>query len=286
MNLQLNRLKRLTPLQLLLVVLFLAAVAIYQSMGRYSQADMLDPTPTPEVSLEAFQPAAAETRTAEAAAVDQPALTAVKASPTAPAKPKPDTILPPGDFDYLVLSLSWSPDYCATSGANDPQQCSIGKKLAFVLHGLWPQYKQGYPSNCSQETLPEEVKAQFAGLYPSDKLFDHEWEKHGTCSGLPADQYLALSQQIKESVVIPDSFRSPAQPFRINVDGVKKKFVESNPNYTAQNLEVFCSGSGRYLKELYVCFSKEGQPTACGTDVHKDSLRSCQSADFLVRNIR
>ena len=51
-----------------------------------------------------------------------------------------------GDFDFYVMALSWSPDYCASNGSNDPQQCSIGKKLDFVLHGLWPQYESGCAS--------------------------------------------------------------------------------------------------------------------------------------------
>ena len=42
------------------------------------------------------------------------------------------------DFDYYVLALSWAPDYCSAN-PNDPQECSPGRKYAFVLHGFWPQ---------------------------------------------------------------------------------------------------------------------------------------------------
>lgn len=189
-------------------------------------------------------------------------------------------------FDYFVLALSWSPDYCATNGSNDPQQCSIGKKLGFVLHGLWPQYNQGYPSNCSTEKLPTSVKSEFAGLYPNDNLFSHEWEKHGTCSGLSPASYLTLTRQLKESVIIPDEFRAPEKPFRITADNLRVAFENSNPTLQRSGIEVYCSGSGRFLKEMYICFSREGEPGTCGADVHKDSLKSCQAADFLVRNTR
>ncbi len=73
----------------------------------------------------------------------------------------------PGDFDFYVLSLSWSPDYCAGSNVNDPQQCSIGKKLGFVLHGLWPQYNRGYPADCSTVPLPKDAQQKFPNLFPS-----------------------------------------------------------------------------------------------------------------------
>jgi ribonuclease I len=38
-------------------------------------------------------------------------------------------------YDYFLLSLSWSPSYCLTHG-DDRAQCSKG--YGFVLHGLWP----------------------------------------------------------------------------------------------------------------------------------------------------
>ena len=80
----------------------------------------------------------------------------------------------PGKFDFYVLTLSWSPDYCAKNGQRDQQQCNSGKKLGFVLHGLWPQYQKGYPASCSTEKLTPALKQKFPGLYPSDKLYNHE----------------------------------------------------------------------------------------------------------------
>jgi ribonuclease T2 len=54
-----------------------------------------------------------------------------------------------GDFDYYVLSLSWSPNWCALEGdAEDSPQCDAARDLGWVLHGLWPQYDDGWPSFC------------------------------------------------------------------------------------------------------------------------------------------
>jgi hypothetical protein len=52
-----------------------------------------------------------------------------------------------GDFDYYVLSLSWSPTWCALKGdAQGSPQCD--RALGWVLHGLWPQHEDGWPSFC------------------------------------------------------------------------------------------------------------------------------------------
>src|SRR5580704_5376656 len=61
----------------------------------------------------------------------------------------------PGEFDYYVLSLSWSPSFCeeaqerGNGGRSQQQQCG-GRPFSFVVHGLWPQYERGYPEYCDR----------------------------------------------------------------------------------------------------------------------------------------
>jgi ribonuclease T2 len=230
-------------------------------------------TPTP-IAAEELPPVTIESPITE----ETPASDATETPPPADGQA--------GNFDFYVLSLSWSPDYCATSGGDDPQQCSVGKKLGFVLHGLWPQYDKGYPSDCSTQKLPPDVKAEFPGLYPSQKLYDHEWEKHGTCSGLTPEQYLALSKRIKDSVAIPGPYRAPDKPVRVTTAQLKGEFAAANPGMAESSLAVYCSGSGRFLQELYVCFSLAGQPTPCSAEIHSQAARSCRNPDLLVRNVK
>ncbi len=198
----------------------------------------------------------------------------------------PGSIGRPGLFDYYILVLSWSPEYCNSSGNQDPQQCSIGRKLGFVLHGLWPEYEKGYPSDCSTARLPAELKTRYGGLYPNSSLFDHEWEKHGTCSGLSPEGYLALSKSLKESVRIPARYQSPEQPVRVTSTLLKQDMLAVNPGLSSSGLAPFCSGSGRYLQELYICFSADGQPRQCSTEIQSRSSRSCAGPDFIMRNVR
>ena len=236
-----------------------------------SESD-LRPTATPPA-----QAAKKPTRTPKSAASTTVAPTA------ASAKRVKNT---PGDFDFYALALSWSPDYCAGSNVNDPQQCSVGKQLGFVLHGLWPQYIRGYPADCSTVKLPKDAQQQFPNLYPSSKLYTHEWNKHGTCSGLKPLDYLALSKSLRESVAIPKEYRTPAKAFRTTVDDLKAAFVIANATLSEDALVVQCSGSGRFLKELYVCLSREGQPVACSQELQQDEAKSCGRTDFLVRNVK
>src|SRR5262245_59569602 len=59
----------------------------------------------------------------------------------------------PGQFDFYVLALSWSPSFCQDSeerGRNGGEQCSTARPYSFVVHGLWPQYERGFPQNCEQ----------------------------------------------------------------------------------------------------------------------------------------
>ena len=78
----------------------------------------------------------------------------------------------PGEFDYYVLVLGWSPSYCATEGKRRrDRQCGSGTPHAFVLHGLWPQYFKGWPENCwagKPPFVPQGVIDEMGDIMPSN----------------------------------------------------------------------------------------------------------------------
>jgi ribonuclease T2 len=191
-----------------------------------------------------------------------------------------------GQFDFYALALSWSPDYCATKGGRDPQQCAQGKQLGFVLHGLWPQYDRGWPANCTNEAFDPSMRQKFPGLYPSAKLYEHEWEKHGTCSGLSQEGYHQLSAAMKAAVAIPSNYQKPTKPFRTTIAMLKQDFAVANPGMSVDGVAPSCSGSGRFLQEVLVCRSKDGTPGTCSAEMLRRSQKSCGQADFLVRSVR
>ena len=101
----------------------------------------------------------------------------------------------PGEFDFYVLSLSWSPSFCeeaaerGNSGRSQQVQCG-GRPFSFVVHGLWPQYERGFPEYCDRDSwLDRNIMTSMLDLMPAPGLIFNEWKKHGTCSGLGARGY-------------------------------------------------------------------------------------------------
>jgi ribonuclease T2 len=188
----------------------------------------------------------------------------------------------PGQFDYYAVAMSWSPSYCATR--NDTAQC--GRGLGFVLHGLWPQYEKGYPENCSRQQLSPAIRSTYASIYPSPKLINHEWAKHGTCSGLDPAAYFALSAKMKEQLVIPPEYRQPAAPVRATPGEFVQAFKSANPGMVVNSVLPFCDGGGRFLREMHACFGKDGRSRGCSQGEIKRSYNSCRQESFLLQSVR
>src|SRR5271168_836091 len=107
-------------------------------------------------------------------------------------------------FDYYLLNLSWSPEFCATH----PAATECAQHPAFVLHGLWPQNTTGpFPQHCSNAPGPRDPST-FSDLYPDAGLLRHEWQTHGTCSGLAPDAFFTLARQAIHAVAIPTELTS------------------------------------------------------------------------------
>ncbi len=194
-----------------------------------------------------------------------------------------------GRFDYYSLVLSWSPTHCATvSRSNDPQ-CSTkpDRPYAFVLHGLWPQHERGWPENCptrDRPFVPQSTINRMLDIMPSSSLVIHEYRKHGTCSGLSPDSYFELSRKLHDKIRIPPRFERPNQALIVSPDEIVRDFLSVNPGTKPESFAVVCNGSGNRLREVRVCFSREGEPRACGRN--EDPRRLCQSRTVYVPPVR
>lgn len=170
----------------------------------------------------------------------------------------------PGRFDYYVLALSWSPQYCASDNARGDPQCS--RPYGFVVHGLWPQHERGWPKDCGRgEWLPEALIERMLPIMPSRKLVLHEWRKHGVCSGLGAEGYFAATERAYRSIRIPERYRSPRDWLRLAPVQIEADFRAANPALRPEGLALECSGN--YFRELRICLDKSLQPRACGADL-------------------
>ncbi len=188
----------------------------------------------------------------------------------------------PGLFDYQVLSMSWSPTYCLERGnRRRDAQCRPGAAKGFVLHGLWPQFRRGWPSNCrgAKRFVPDAVIREVLDVMPSKGLVIHEWRKHGTCSGLSPRAYFGLAEKLFRMVRIPPAYQRPNQALKRAPGQIAREFAEANreKGFTQDSFAVVCSGRGRgkaLLKEVRVCFSPTGRPSRCGENERRSACRA------------
>jgi ribonuclease T2 len=187
-----------------------------------------------------------------------------------------------GAFDLYLLSLSWSPEHCASSaGGRDNQQCGGSRNFGFVVHGLWPQYEKGWPQDCGGETrVAGNVIQRMLPIMPSDRLIQHEWAKHGTCSGLSQQRYFEAVQNAFAAVRIPREYQQPIQQVNVSPEDIKGRFLAANPGMNERSVRVQCSG--RFLSEVRVCLTKDLKPRACPASVRD----GCRDSEIIMRPVR
>ncbi len=245
-----------------------AIVLLAALFGEYGGSD--NPKVEPSASTEAL-------RTTAVPVVEA-------AAPEIIAQPVPVST---GDFDFYLLVLSWSPTHCSSEagrGRDDDLQCRAGRPYGFVLHGLWPQHERGYPENCvSREPrrLSDDVLREALKLSPSRQLVQHEWEKHGTCSGLSQEDYFAAAGLAVDGVKVPRAYRSPSQVLFTTANDVKRGFLDANPGLSPGGILATCRGNE--IGEVRVCLDKELRPRACSREVLK---KHCGGRDARMLAVR
>jgi ribonuclease T2 len=167
----------------------------------------------------------------------------------------------PGEFDFYVLSLSWSPSFCETAAERSPervpqQQCG-GRPYSFVVHGLWPQFERGFPERCQDPPprLSRDIVSSMLDLMPARGLIYHEWDTHGTCSGLSASAFFDTVRKARAAIKIPAEFADLKETRTVAPQDVQDAFVKANPGASAAGVAVTCSG--RRLSEVRICMTKD-----------------------------
>ncbi|MEL6915204.1 MAG: ribonuclease T2 [Pseudomonadota bacterium] len=187
----------------------------------------------------------------------------------------------PGDFDYYVLALSWSPNWCAREGdARDAAQCA--RDLGWSLHGLWPQFERGWPSFCpTAERAPSRaMTGAMADIMGSGGLAWHQWRKHGTCAGTSAAAYFEAARNAYGRVTRPPVLRELDRQFRIPAKVIEDAFLQTNPALAPDMITITCRDG--YIHEARICLAKDLTPRPCGADVRRD----CVAEDALFDPVR
>jgi ribonuclease T2 len=164
----------------------------------------------------------------------------------------------PGKFDFYVLALSWSPSFCDAAGERAQQQPECGERpYAFVVHGLWPQYEQGFPEFCKVPAprLDRNIVSSMLDLMPSPRLIFREWDRHGTCSGLAPRAYFDTVRKARAVIKIPADYIDLKTSLTVTPSEVEQAFVKANPGLSPTAIAVSCDA--QRLREVRVCMSKE-----------------------------
>jgi ribonuclease T2 len=173
----------------------------------------------------------------------------------------------PGQFDFYVLVLSWSPSFCAAAQERSPDakpQVQCGERpYSFVVHGLWPQYENGFPEYCQVPAprLDRAIVSSMMDLMPAPRLIFHEWDRHGTCSGLAPRAYFDAVRKARAVVKIPERFLDLTAPQTVAPAEVEAAFIATNPGLSAAAISIGCDS--KRLQDVRVCLGKDFQFRAC-----------------------
>ena len=191
----------------------------------------------------------------------------------------------PGEFDFYVLALSWSPSFCeaaAERGNSGRSQVQCERPYSFVVHGLWPQYERGFPEYCQRPSprLDRNIMTSMLDLMPAPGLIFDEWDKHGTCSGLGARAYFESVRKARAALKIPEEFLQLSEQKTIAPADIEAAFIKVNPGLSSEAISVMCSS--RRLSEVRVCLSKDMQFRACD----EIDRRACRRDEVVMPPVR
>lgn len=169
-----------------------------------------------------------------------------------------------GRYDYYIMALSWSPTFCQTRGDDEDEQCGR-KGYGFILHGLWPQYENGGgPERCdTRDGDPDRATvAATLPFMPSRRLINHEWRKHGACTGLGAKGYFGTADRAFAAIHMPPELKAPARSLEMSGNDLRSALKRANPTLGDDMMTLHCSKG--QLVEVRVCLDKDTSPRRCG----------------------
>jgi ribonuclease T2 len=107
-------------------------------------------------------------------------------------------------------------------------------------------------------------------LMPSPRLIFHEWDQHGTCSGLSPGAYFESVRKARAGVKIPQEYLELDQPITVAPGEVTEAFVKANPGLSRAAISVSCDR--RWLTEVRICLGKDFSFRDC-TEVRRHACR-------------
>lgn len=179
-----------------------------------------------------------------------------------------------GAFDHYLLAITWMPSFCEIIGdARADMRCMPGQRQGWQVHGLWPQHADGaWPEFCrtSHRNPSRQETARQTDLFGASGAAWHQWNKHGSCTGLAPAEYYALTRQALAELAMPPVFDAIARGVRVAPEAIEAAIIEANPDLAADMMLVTCRGNAVY--ELRLCLTRDLAPRPCAPQT---LLRAC-----------
>jgi ribonuclease T2 len=98
-------------------------------------------------------------------------------------------------------------------------------------------------------------------IMPSERLVQHEWDTHGTCSGLSAPDYFSIVRAASKTIRIPMEYSNARSWRRVRAGDVEAAFKLANPNLDSHEIAV--AKRGNNMSEVRICLTLDLVPRAC-----------------------
>jgi len=187
--------------------------------------------------------------------------------PERPSVPSATPDGPPRQMPVIgyTLALSWAPEFCKPreGQARHAMQCSgRNGRFGMVVHGLWPEGRQGWPQWCptARRVTPAEARRNLC-MSPSAALLARQWAKHGACMTTRPETYLKITRILWESLEMPD-FDRLSRDNALTAGMVRAEFIRANPGFRRNAVGLKLNERG-WLEELRLCYGKDFRPVAC-----------------------
>lgn len=189
-----------------------------------------------------------------------------------PSAAQPARLLPVGGY---TLAISWAPQYCRGKGRDSDArfECGSGNRFGFTLHGLWPDGEGAlWPQYCAAaDILPPATIRKNLCATPSAQLLQHEWAKHGTCTGLTADAYFDTATQLFAGLRYPDMAALSRKA--LTAGQLAAALARANRGISAAAMRITANRQG-WLEEVWLCLDTRRQFARC--PAHQGGLRADQ----------
>jgi ribonuclease T2 len=217
------------------------------------------------------------------------------------------------DFDVLIFSQSWPNTVCSQwMDRNKINTCTFPKlKESWTIHGVWPtKFHTKGPQFCDRTkpfdfekltSIEDEMMEKWTNVEkntPLDQLWEHEWEKHGTCA---AQHIPAMDTELKYFQKGLDFLDTYSVTKLLNATNIKPgidasyKLEEIHAALKTslnKSFAIICEKDKKtrqnFIKEIRICFDKKLTLQSCNGIVNDDEdpddeiITNCKKGQKIV----